>query len=139
MLRQLAVIAVVAAVVLCKKTPNDKLKQCCSTLKDADKDCVDRFCDFNAISQTNILNYLSTCSEKPNTVGPMWDCASLRHDHTQCCTDKKVNPECMPYCAAQEGVPTNYLDYLTCVEDFNSIRDCFHEHLEKNEPFSKSG
>ena len=35
-------------------TPNEKLKQCCATLKDADKECVDRFCDFNAISQANV-------------------------------------------------------------------------------------
>ncbi|GMS84432.1 hypothetical protein PENTCL1PPCAC_6607 [Pristionchus entomophagus] len=120
------------------ETPNDKLKSCCSTIKGGDKDCIDRFCDFNAISQTNILNYLSTCSDKGPTVGRMWDCASLRHDHSKCCEAKGVEGKCLEYCAAQDGVPTNYLDYLFCTESFNEIRDCFHEHLDKNAAFSHS-
>ena len=133
------------------QAPNEKLKQCCSTLKDADKECVERFCDFNAISQTNVsvslpsewhplqvLNYLSTCQERGPTVGNMWDCVSLRHDHSDCCKKKGVADGCLPYCRAQNGVPTNYLDYLFCMEDFNLIRDCFHDHLEKNEPYRKA-
>ncbi|KAF8362757.1 dao-2 [Pristionchus pacificus] len=117
-------------------TPNDKLKNCCSTIKRGDKDCIDRFCDFNSISQTNILNYLSTCSDKGPTVGMMWDCASLRHDHTECCKAKGVEGKCLEYCAAHDGVPTNYLDYLFCTESFNEIRDCFHDHMDKNEAYS---
>uniref|UniRef100_A0A8R1HK46 DB domain-containing protein n=1 Tax=Caenorhabditis japonica TaxID=281687 RepID=A0A8R1HK46_CAEJA len=118
-------------------SPNDKLKQCCATLKNADKECVDRFCDFNAISQANILNYLSTCQERGPTVGQMWDCASLRHDHSECCIKAGVKGKCLEYCTAQDGVPTNYLDYVFCTENFNEIRDCFHAHLDKNPPFKK--
>ncbi|EYC26511.1 hypothetical protein Y032_0010g1194 [Ancylostoma ceylanicum] len=164
---RVAVFCAIAAVVLAKgKTPNEKLKECCATLKEADKECVERFCDFNAISQTNILNYLSTCSERGPTVGNMWDCVSLRHDHTECCKVSQHHPElflflpryqnffqkctynsvfqakgvegkCLEYCSAQDGVPTNYLDYLFCTESFNEIRDCFHEHLSKNPAFKK--
>ena len=67
---------------------NSKLKKCCTKLVDDDKDCVSRFCDFDAISQTNVipfigiyvpqiyvshkfpqvLNYLSTCTERGETV-----------------------------------------------------------------------
>uniref|UniRef100_A0AC35U5F0 DB domain-containing protein n=1 Tax=Rhabditophanes sp. KR3021 TaxID=114890 RepID=A0AC35U5F0_9BILA len=121
-------------------TPNEKLKGCCKQLKDADQECVEKFCDFSAISQANILNYLSTCTERGPTVGQMWDCASTRVDHTKCCAAKGVPDKCTEYCSAQDGVPTNYLDYLFCVESFNEIRECFTEHLEKNEPWSpKSG
>lgn len=36
--------------------PNSKLKKCCSKLLDKgdDKECVERFCDFDAISQANV-------------------------------------------------------------------------------------
>ncbi|CAL2031006.1 hypothetical protein CAEBREN_02050 [Caenorhabditis brenneri] len=118
-------------------TPNEKLKQCCATLKDADKECVERFCDFNAISQANILNFMSTCGERGPTVGQMWDCASLRHNHESCCKAKGVSGECLKYCTAHKGAPSDYLNYAFCTENFNEIRDCFHEHLEKNEPFKK--
>ncbi|CAD6199820.1 unnamed protein product [Caenorhabditis auriculariae] len=135
MSRLLVLLAVPFAVLAL--TPNEKLKKCCATLTDADKECVDRFCDFNAISQTNILNYLSTCSDRGPTVGQMWDCASLRHDHTKCCVDKGVTGKCLEYCSAQDGVPSNYADYVFCTESFNEIRDCFHEHLDKNPWFNK--
>ncbi|CAI2336791.1 unnamed protein product [Caenorhabditis sp. 36 PRJEB53466] len=118
-------------------TPNEKLKQCCSTLKNADQECVNKFCDFNAISQANILNFLSTCSERGPTVGQMWDCASLRHNHEQCCIDKGVTGKCLEYCTAHKGAPNNYLDYVFCTENFNEIRDCFYDHLDKNPPFKK--
>uniref|UniRef100_A0A0K0EG75 DB domain-containing protein n=1 Tax=Strongyloides stercoralis TaxID=6248 RepID=A0A0K0EG75_STRER len=117
-------------------TANEKLKQCCEQLDDADKECVDKFCDFSAISQANILNYLSTCTERGPTVGQMWDCASTRKDHTKCCEAKGVTGKCLEYCSAQDGVPTNYMDYLFCVESFNEIRECFVEHLEKNDPWT---
>ncbi|CAB3411454.1 unnamed protein product [Caenorhabditis bovis] len=124
-------------ILIAAETPNEKLKQCCATLKDADKECVSKFCDFNAISQANILNFLSTCQERGPTVGQMWDCASLRHDHTECCKSKGVEGKCLEYCAAHDGVPTNYLDYVFCTENFNEIRECFHEHLDKNPAFKK--
>ncbi|KAH7729876.1 CBN-DAO-2 protein [Aphelenchoides avenae] len=113
---------------------NSKLKKCCTKLLDGgdDKECVERFCDFDSISQTNVLNYLSTCTERGSTVGHMWDCASSRIDHTKCCEAKGVSGKCLEYCAAHDGVPTNYLDYLFCVESFNEIRDCFKDYLEKH-------
>ena len=113
-------------------SPNDKLKKCCSTIAKGDKECVNDFCDFNAISQTNILNFLSTCSDKGPTLGMMWDCASLRHNHKACCEKAGVQKECLVYCTAEKGVPTNYLDYLFCTESFDQIKTCFHDHLEKN-------
>ncbi|PIC43977.1 hypothetical protein B9Z55_004508 [Caenorhabditis nigoni] len=172
-------IALVLPLLAMAATPNEKLKQCCATLKDADKECVDRFCDFNAISQANvsagrqrkkkekriwpsgesnlgaqarrakaqatrplvhmraILNFMSTCGERGPTVGQMWDCASLRHNHEQCCINKGVSGECLKYCTAHKGAPSDYLNYAFCTENFNEIRDCFHEHLDKNEPFKK--
>nr|CAD2167930.1 unnamed protein product [Meloidogyne enterolobii] len=110
--------------------PNLKLKKCCQKLVNDDKECVRRFCDFEAISQANVLNYLSTCTDRGETVGHMWDCASSRIDHTECCKEKGVSGKCLEYCAAHDGVPTNYLDYLFCVESFNEIRDCFKEYLK---------
>ena len=91
---------------------NSKLKKCCEKLTTDDKDCVNRFCDFDAISQANVLNYLSTCTERGETVGHMWDCASSRVDHTKCCESRGVSGKCLEYCSAHDGVPTNYLDYL---------------------------
>ncbi|XGW20606.1 hypothetical protein V3C99_003974 [Haemonchus contortus] len=139
MIAGVAIFFAVMAVGFGKQTPNEKLKECCATLHEADKECVSKFCDFNAISQTNILSFLSKCSERGPTVGNMWDCVSLRHDHTKCCEAKGVEGKCLEYCSAHDGVPTNYLDYLFCVESFNEIRDCFVEHIEKNPPFKKKG
>ncbi|KAI6183901.1 hypothetical protein M3Y97_00538300 [Aphelenchoides bicaudatus] len=95
---------------------NQKLKKCCSRIKNEDKECIDKFCDFDAISQTNILNYLSTCSDRGGVVGRMFDCSSSRVDHTECCRAKGVEGKCLEYCAAHDGVPTNYLDYLFCLD-----------------------
>jgi len=112
------------------KIANAKLKKCCANWYNKDdNECIDRFCNFDAISQANILNYLSTCTERGETVGHMFDCASGRHDHTKCCMEKGVEGKCLEYCSASDGVPTNYLDYLFCVENFNEIRDCFKERL----------
>jgi len=116
-------------------TANEKLKKCCSQLTKADKECVDRFCDFGAISQANILNYLSTCTERGPTVGNMWDCASARIDHTECCKAKGVTGKCLEYCSAHDGVPTNYLDYLFCTESFEEVRACFHDYLDTHDGF----
>ncbi|VDM53571.1 unnamed protein product [Angiostrongylus costaricensis] len=104
LIRATLLLAAAVVVVLGTKSANDKLKECCKSLKEADKDCVNKFCDFKAISQTN---------------------------------SKGVEGKCLEYCAAQDGVPTNYLDYLFCVESFNEIRDCFMDHLEKNPAFKK--
>ncbi len=79
-----------------------------------------------------MLNYLSTCTERGTTVGQMWDCASNRIDHTECCAAKGVEGKCLEYCSAHDGVPTNYLDYLFCVESFNDIRDCFYANLDSH-------
>lgn len=83
----------------------------------------------------------------------MWDCATSKQDHTECCNRKWVTvlprsfecllflfiadrfrnvvKECLPYCS-HKTAPTNYLQHLFCLQSFNPIRDCFREHLEKN-------
>uniref|UniRef100_A0A0M3IUS8 DB domain-containing protein n=1 Tax=Ascaris lumbricoides TaxID=6252 RepID=A0A0M3IUS8_ASCLU len=114
---------------------NEKLKKCCNTYAGkVDKECLERYCDFDAISQTNVLNFLSKCTERGTVVGNMFSCASSNVDHTKCCESKGVSGKCLEYCTAQDGVPTNYLDYLFCLENFNQIRDCFKDYLETHDP-----
>uniref|UniRef100_A0A7E4V978 DB domain-containing protein n=1 Tax=Panagrellus redivivus TaxID=6233 RepID=A0A7E4V978_PANRE len=125
-------VAIVLVCAVSAEDANAKLKKCCSKLTKDDQECVTRFCDFDSISQTNVLNYLSTCTERGDTVGHMWDCASSRKDHSECCKAKGVEGSCLEYCTAHDGVPTNYLNYLTCLENFNEIRDCFKEEIEKH-------
>jgi hypothetical protein len=48
---------------------------------------------------------------------------------------KGVSGKCLEYCSAHDGVPTNYLDYLFCTESFEEIRQCFVEHLDKNDAY----
>lgn len=77
-----------------------------------------------------ILGYLGTCVSKGPTVGQMWDCASSRIDHSECCKAKGVSGACLEYCAAHDGVPTNYLNYLFCLSSFDRVRECFETHLD---------
>jgi hypothetical protein len=45
----------IAFVPLVISDANSKLKKCCTKLVDDDKECVSRFCDFDAISQANVI------------------------------------------------------------------------------------
>ncbi|CAI4229219.1 unnamed protein product [Auanema sp. JU1783] len=121
----LSVIVVSAA----DRDSNQKFKACCARQRTADKECKRRFCDFRAINQKNLVHYLNMCSPRHDTVQQMWDCASSRVDHTECCKQKKVSPICMPYCEANKRAPSDYLHHLTCLQNFDSIRDCFQDYL----------
>ncbi|CCD68199.1 DB domain-containing protein [Caenorhabditis elegans] len=116
---------------LARRDANQKLKACCARQKTADKMCKKRFCDFEAIHQGNMLHYLNTCGPKNQTVQLMWDCASSRADHTECCKKNNVLPACLPYCAAQGTVPNEQVTHVFCMQNFNNIRECFRSHLEK--------
>uniref|UniRef100_A0A0N5B145 DB domain-containing protein n=1 Tax=Syphacia muris TaxID=451379 RepID=A0A0N5B145_9BILA len=84
-------------------TANEKLKQCCKTYQGkADEECLMNYCSFDAISQTNVLNFLSKCTERGPVVGYMFSCASSNYDHTKCCQQKGVSGKCLEYCTAQD-------------------------------------
>uniref|UniRef100_A0A915DRP6 Domain of unknown function DB domain-containing protein n=1 Tax=Ditylenchus dipsaci TaxID=166011 RepID=A0A915DRP6_9BILA len=114
-----------------KRDGNQKFKTCCARQKNADKSCRRRFCDFDALSQDNILLFLNACNFKGNTVADMWDCATSKTDHLQCCKEKNVVKECLPYCT-HRSVPRDYFKHLFCLQSFNPIRDCFRGYLEEN-------
>ncbi|KAH7727072.1 Protein F18C5.9 [Aphelenchoides avenae] len=114
-----------------KRDGNQRLKTCCARQKSADKSCKRKFCDFKVLNQDNVLLFLNTCSTKGTTVRDMWDCATSKQNHTDCCKKKNVVKECLPYCS-HKTAPTNYLQHLFCLQSFNPIRDCFREHLEEN-------
>uniref|UniRef100_A0A0M3HWX6 DB domain-containing protein n=1 Tax=Ascaris lumbricoides TaxID=6252 RepID=A0A0M3HWX6_ASCLU len=114
------------------RTGNQKFKVCCARQKDADKACKRKFCDFNAIRQDNMLFYLSTCSIKGATVRRMWDCASSRIDHTECCKNNNVQSECLVFCNATNAVPEDYYNHLHCLQSFGGIRNCFQSYLNEH-------
>ncbi|VDN95689.1 unnamed protein product [Brugia pahangi] len=115
---------------------NSKLKKCCKTYEPllhnetAVNECLNKYCDFDTISQTNVLVFLKHCDSI--VVGNIFSCASSNYDHTQCCLANGVSGKCLEYCSAHDGVPPNYLDYLACLEYFDTIKQCFKNYLEKN-------
>ncbi|KHN79553.1 hypothetical protein Tcan_17273 [Toxocara canis] len=125
-------VCITTPVVDARRDSNQKFKACCARQKDADKACKRKFCDFNAIRQDNMLFFLSTCSAKGATVKRMWDCASSRIDHTECCKNNNVQPECVIFCNTTTTVPEDYYSHLHCLQSFAGIRDCFRWYLEKN-------
>lgn len=38
-----------------KRDGNQRFKTCCARQKDADKSCKRKFCDFNSLSQNNVI------------------------------------------------------------------------------------
>ncbi|KAM3720127.1 Ig-like and fibronectin type-III domain-containing protein [Dirofilaria immitis] len=114
---------------------NAKFKKCCKTYEPllrnetAVNECLNKYCDFDIISQTNILVFLKHCDN--TVVGSIFSCASSNYDHTQCCLANGVSRRCLEYCSAHDGVPSNYLDYLACLDYFDNIKECFQNYLEK--------
>ncbi|CAI5442887.1 unnamed protein product [Caenorhabditis angaria] len=115
-----------------RRNSNQKLRICCRSLKEADVDCRRKYCDFEAFRPDQVLGFLGECAPKGPTVGQMWDCASSRADHTPCCQAQGVLPACIAYCETTNGVPTDYLKYAICIGQFDKIRYCFRDHLEKH-------
>ncbi|VDL65636.1 unnamed protein product [Nippostrongylus brasiliensis] len=74
-----------------RRNANQKLRTCCRGLKDADIECRRRFCDFNALRPDMVIGFMAQCAPKGPTVGEMWDCASSRADHTQCCRQQGIH------------------------------------------------
>ncbi|CAD6195306.1 unnamed protein product [Caenorhabditis auriculariae] len=98
-----------------RRDANQKLKACCARQKAADKQCKRRFCDFDAINQNNMLHYLNVCSPKNDTVQLI-----------------NVLPACLPYCAAEGSVPTDHVQHVFCMQNFDLIRQCFKSHLDQH-------
>ncbi|KAI6184031.1 DB module [Aphelenchoides bicaudatus] len=118
---------------LCRRDANSRFKLCCARQSMADQTCKRRFCDFNSLSQDNILLFINLCSAKGNTVKDMWECASSKMDHTACCKRKNVPSECLKYCDYGKAPPPNdYLNHLLCLQTFDKVKGCFKEHLDQH-------
>ncbi|ETN71007.1 hypothetical protein RB195_017105 [Necator americanus] len=131
-MRTVLIFFAMALIACAKRDSNEKFKACCARQKSADKECKRKFCDFKVINQNNVLHFLNMCSPRGDTVKQMWDCASSRKDHLECCKKKNVLPSCMKYCETSHSAPPDYLNHLICLQNFDAISYCFRNHLETN-------
>ncbi|GMR46891.1 hypothetical protein PMAYCL1PPCAC_17088, partial [Pristionchus mayeri] len=115
-----------------KRNANQKLRTCCRQLDNADVQCRRQYCDFDAFSSTQVLQFITQCLPKGYTVGDMWRCASSWADHRECCNRQGVIPSCMAFCETTSGGPADFLKYTHCIGQFDKIRYCFREYLDNH-------
>ncbi|GMT34048.1 hypothetical protein PFISCL1PPCAC_25345, partial [Pristionchus fissidentatus] len=113
-----------------QRNANQKLRTCCRQQKNSDVECRRKYCDFDALSPRLVFSYLGQCASKGWTLGEMWNCASSRVDHSECCARQGVSSFCSVYCNAVGQVPTDFVKYGVCVVEFDKIRYCFREYLD---------
>ncbi|GMS82937.1 hypothetical protein PENTCL1PPCAC_5112, partial [Pristionchus entomophagus] len=117
-----------------QRNANQKLRTCCRQQTDADAECRRRFCDFDAVSSNQVIQFLAQCGgpDKGWTMGRIWNCVSSRVDHRACCSRQGVIPACMAYCETTGQVPTDFVNHAVCIGQFDKIRFCFREYLDTN-------
>ncbi|CAJ0957713.1 unnamed protein product, partial [Mesorhabditis belari] len=121
-------------------TANEKLGLCCRKQRLSAR--CSTLCDFDTFTDKSLITAVLTLQCPGPELGRAFDCASSKADHTSCCIRAGLatflGGRCLPFCQTHLDTPPNIVDYLPCLQVFDTFKRCFRDYQTKNKNLFES-